>query len=431
MSPDRRYNAVAITLHWVIATVIIANIGLGLWMSWAIDSPRAQAQAVSAFQLHKSLGLTVLVLSLLRLAWRFLYPPPSLPSRMVRWERVVAAFTHWLFYGLMIAIPLSGWLYVSVQWRGDVPFNIPTLWFGLFEVPHLFGLSDAGRALRQQVATVAFNVHGAMALALVILLVLHVGAALKHHIVQRDGVLVRMLPWLATAEQPVDLAAMGQPGPRNLAAAGVTLLIAVFLIGYASTARLAVPDATAPVGKAGVLQTLVAESGTHSSEWRVDTDNSHIRFAGVHAGRAFNGHFGDWQAAIHFDTQAPEQSFIAAVVATASATDGVPLHDRSLPQTEWFDVANHPHATYHSTTIEPLVGEDAGNRYALTGVLTIKGNPVELAPLTLSIEGDTLHITGTVELDRADVDMGMESDPGGQYVSRTIEIRIDVTAVAP
>jgi len=424
---NHRYNVVAITLHWVIAAALLANLGLGLWMSWAIDSPTAQARAVGAFQLHKSLGLSVLVLSLLRLAWRFLYPPPPLPAQTTRWERALAAVTHWLFYGLMIGLPLSGWLYVSAQWRGDAPFNIPTLWFGVFEVPHLFDLGDAGRALRAQAAAVAFNIHGAMALALVILLALHVGAALKHHVIQRDGVLARMLPWLATAEQPVMSAATRRPEPRNLAAAAITLLIASLLIGYAATTRLVPPDVAEPGSKAGVLQTLVAGSGTKAREWRVDGANSHIRFGGVHAGRPFNGHFDEWQAAIHIDTQAPAQSFIAAVVATTSATVGVPLHDSSLPQGEWFDVANHPHATYRSTAIELL----SDHRYAIAGILTIKGRPVELAPLILSIEGNALNISGTLELNRAEVDMGMESDPGGQYVSRIIEIRIDVTAVAP
>ncbi|MGD9661123.1 MAG: cytochrome b/b6 domain-containing protein [Porticoccaceae bacterium] len=417
----QRYTAVAISLHWLIAAAILANIALGLWMGAAINSASAQAGAVSVFQFHKSLGLTVLVLSLLRLAWRLLYPPPQ-PVSMVPWQQRLATATHWLFYGLMIAIPLSGWFYVSAQWRGDAPFNIPTLWFGLFEVPHLFGLGEAGRALRQQVAAVAFNTHGAMALALVILLVLHVGAALGHHFILRDGVLARMLPWLASREQPIAAPSGQRPSGRNLAAAGMTVLVAALLIGYAATTRLTSAPVQAATGKAAVLQTLVTGSATQAPLWPVATANSHIRFAGVHAGRRFNGHFGDWQAAIHIDSQAPQQSFIAAVVATGSATDGVPLHDRSLPQGEWFDVANHPHATFRSTAIEPR----GDNRYGVVGILTIKTHAVELKPLILSLEGDTARISGSVEIDRAEVDMGMESDPNGQYVSRTIEIHVEI-----
>ena len=421
MSLAQRYTSVAITLHWLIAAAILANIALGLWMGGAIDSASTQARGVNAFQFHKSLGLAVLVLSLLRLAWRLLYPPPE-PVTMATWQRYLATATHWLFYGLMIAIPLSGWFYVSAQWRGDAPFNIPTLWFGLFEVPHLFGLGEAGRALRQQVAAVAFNAHGAMVLALMILLVLHVGAALGHHFVLRDGVLARMLPWLASGEQPIAPPSEQRPSLRNLAAAGMTVLVAVLLIGYAAATRLTAAPVQAPTGKAAVLQPLITGSATQAPPWQVATANSRIRFAGVHAGRRFNGHFSDWQAAIHIDSQAPQHSFISAVVATGSATDGVPLHDRSLPQGEWFDVANHPYATFRSTAIEPI----GDNRYGITGTLTIKTHAVELKPLILSLEGDTARISGNVEIDRATVGMGMESDPSGQYVSRAIEIQVDV-----
>ncbi len=426
MPGNPRYNSVAITLHWVIALTLLVNLALGVWMSWAIDSPAFQARAVNTFQWHKSLGLAALVLSLLRLSWRLLTPPPPMPPGMAAWERLLAGLTHWIFYGLMIGLPLSGWLYVSAQWRGDAPFNIPTLWFGLFEVPHLFGLSDTSRALRQQVATVAFNVHGAMALGLVILLVLHVGAALKHHLLVRDGVLVRMLPWLRTRVQPADPPLPIRPGPANMLSATLVLLIAVALVGYGATTRLATPERAAPGSPEVVLQGLVEASATTAPPWRV-AEGSRIRFAGVHAGRNFVGHFEEWQAALHFDPEALSESFIAAVVTTASATDGVPLHDRSLPQAEWFDVANHPFATWHSTAIEPL-GDD---RYRVAGTLNVKGHEVPLAPLELALDNGQLDISGTVELDRADVDMGMESDPEGQYVGRTIRIRVEVTATRP
>ena len=413
---------VAITLHWVIAAAILLNLGIGLWMVWAIDSSELQAGAVSAFQLHKSIGLAVLVLSLIRLAWRLLYPPPPLPVAARGWERALAAITHWLFYGLMIGLPLSGWLYVSAQWRGAAPFNIPTLWFGLFEVPHLFGLGDSSAALRQQVAAISLNVHGAMVLALILLLVLHVAAALKHHFLQRDGILARMLPWLAVSGAKAS--GLQRPTASSLAAAVTVLLLAVLLLFYGVTARLVPVEITEPGSLSGKLQQLVGESGVTARGWQVAADISHIRFEGVHAGRTFKGHFAEWQAAIHLDTQRPEKSFIAAVVATASASDGVPLHDRSLPQSEWFDVASHPYATYHSTAIEP-VGD---NRHAVNGILTIKGHAVELAPLMLVIDGDELTLEGSVEVDRTVVDLGMESDPGGQYVSRIIKVHVAVRA---
>lgn len=424
MRSHSRYTAVAVALHWIIATAIVVNLGLGLWMGRAIDSMADPAGAIDAFQWHKSIGLTVLVLSLARLAWRFLYPPPPLPAHMLPWERTAAAITHWLFYILMVAIPLSGWLYVSAQWRGDAPFTIPTLWFGLFEVPHLFGLNEAGMELRRRLASLAIDSHGALALALVGLLILHIAAALRHQFWQRDGLLARMLPWLSSPERLTPPPRSPGGGLSGILAATATLVIAVVFIGYGTTATLVPGETSLKPAAAEALQDLI---DTDTPAWSVDADNSHIRFAGVHAGRDFQGHFGQWRAAIHFDPQNPGQSQIAAVVDTASATDGVPLHDRTLPQGEWFDSANHPYATYRSTAITRL-GED---NYQLEGTLTIKDNPVELPPLTMTLAEDTLRIEGEVALDRAEVDMGMESDPGGQFVSRTITIDVDVAANAP
>src|SRR5262245_39321595 len=133
----QRYTAVAIILHWTIATAIVINFALGLWMHEAIDRPGSVARAIASYQLHKSIGLTVLALTFVRLGWRLTHKPPPFPAAMPRWEKIVAKGTHWAFYALLIFIPLSGWLYVSTQWRHDAPLNVPTLWFGLFKVPHL------------------------------------------------------------------------------------------------------------------------------------------------------------------------------------------------------------------------------------------------------------------------------------------------------
>lgn len=420
MRRNTGYTAVAIALHWVIAAALLINLLLGLWMSWAIDASGAQAGAIAAFQLHKSIGLSVLVLSLCRLAWRLLYPPPALPGGMGAWERAAALVTHWAFYGLMLGIPLSGWLYVSAQWRGDAPLNIPTLWFGLFEVPHLFGLNETTAELRRRFASVAVDVHAVLALSLVLLLVLHVAAALRHQFWRHDGVLARMLPWLPAPEQP----APPRGGLTGAVAAVATLAIAAGGIGYATQATLGPPGTAATAEPEVVLQRIVAAENARGPAWNVVAGDSEIRFSGVHAGNPFQGRFGDWRAAIHFDPRRPQHSLVAAVVDTGSATDGVPLHDRTLPQGEWFDVANHPYATYRSTRLQAL----GNGRYELAGTLTIKEHLVELAPFTLTVEGDRLRIQGEVTIDRAEVDMGMESDPDGQYVSREIEIAVDVVA---
>ena len=198
MSPARQqtYTAVAIILHWAIAVSIMTLIIAGWWMSEAIHKPETKALAFKVYQLHKSLGLTVLVLSILRLAWRLANPPPPLPAGMTRFERTAAVLTHAAFYVLMLAIPLAGWAVVSAS-----PLGLPTIVFGLFEWPHIPMLADL--ADKKPAEHLFKTAHEVMAYGLAALLVLHVAAALKHHFVNRDEVLAHMLPFVRTRKSSI------------------------------------------------------------------------------------------------------------------------------------------------------------------------------------------------------------------------------------
>ena len=184
-STHMRYSAVAIALHWTIAAAIVAQLATGLWMVRAIRFAGSQALAFHAYQWHKSLGLTILVLSLLRLCWRLANPPPPLPATMTRIQRKAAKTIHGLFYMLMLGSPLLGGLMVSAS-----PLGLPTMVFGLFEWPHIAWLAGLGGGVEAAFKTA----HRAMGYALIGLLALHVAAALKHHLIDRDDVLARMLP---------------------------------------------------------------------------------------------------------------------------------------------------------------------------------------------------------------------------------------------
>jgi len=188
---EQRYTSVAILLHWLIALAIVLQLASGLWMADAINDPEQRAFAFQVYQWHKSLGLTVLVLSLLRLVWRLIHRVPPLPEGMSAWQRLAATGTHWLFYTLMIGIPVTGWLMVSAS-----PFGIPTLYFGLFEVPHLPLLSELPRAEKPAVEGDLKSIHEILGYLTIGLLLLHIAAALKHQLVDRDGLLGRMLPFL-------------------------------------------------------------------------------------------------------------------------------------------------------------------------------------------------------------------------------------------
>ncbi|MEQ1752671.1 MAG: cytochrome b [Micropepsaceae bacterium] len=180
-SPSR-YDTVAMTLHWLIALAIIAMLVIGKIM---VDLPRDDPDRFFLYQTHKSTGFVILTLTVLRIAWRLTHTMPPLPVHMARWEQIAAKATHGILYFMMIAIPLTGWAVVSSSTSG-----IPTLWYGLFEVPNLPGIPSDHDTHEQ-----AEEMHEILGNLTILLLILHVGAALKHHVWDKDDVLKRMLPF--------------------------------------------------------------------------------------------------------------------------------------------------------------------------------------------------------------------------------------------
>ena len=181
---SERYGSVAMALHWTIAGAMIALLAIGAVMVRLTPGSSLQFEI---YQLHKSLGISVLALGLLRLVWRLFDPAPPLPDNLRRWEAALARVTHLGFYALMIALPLSGWMMVSAS-----VWNIPTVVFGAFTLPHLPVLASLQD--KKPVEDALKQVHEALAIGMFGLLLLHVAGALKHHFVLRDDTLARMLP---------------------------------------------------------------------------------------------------------------------------------------------------------------------------------------------------------------------------------------------
>ena len=179
-SVSPRYDRVAVALHWLMAICIIGMLLLGFF--WE-DIPSRDLK-IFAINFHKSLGITLLVLTFIRLYWRLRHPAPTLPGTISPLERKAARTAHISLYVLMIAIPLSGWMYVSALAK------YPTVYFGLFTIPHL----PIPEALRKDIKGFAYEAHELLAYGLIALLVLHVLAAIKHHYFDKNDVLRRMLP---------------------------------------------------------------------------------------------------------------------------------------------------------------------------------------------------------------------------------------------
>lgn len=170
------YTATAKAIHWFMAVLIFGLLGLGFYMEGLPLSPTK----LQLYSWHKWAGVTVFALVVIRLAWRITHRPPALPAHMSVLERTAAHGGHYLLYVLMFAIPLSGWLMSSAK-------GIQTVWFGVLPLPDLLAKDKALGDLLQ-------TVHMSLNLLLVAVLLAHIGASFKHHLIDRDDVLTRMLP---------------------------------------------------------------------------------------------------------------------------------------------------------------------------------------------------------------------------------------------
>jgi cytochrome b561 len=175
--PPLRYTGVAQALHWIIAALIVTQFVL----AWTADDLPLGVRKLALLAEHKSFGMTVLMLVILRMIWRISHPPPALPSAMTPLERRLAQATHVAFYVLLFAMPITGWMMSSAK-------NYSVSWFGLFTWPNLIGKNETAfdflKTTHDYLSDVLFGIA-----------VLHVLAALKHHFWNKDDVLMRMLPF--------------------------------------------------------------------------------------------------------------------------------------------------------------------------------------------------------------------------------------------
>lgn len=173
-----RYHPVAVALHWLLGAALIGTFSLGLYMADLPFSP----QRLQYYSWHKWAGVTLLTLSFVRLMWRFTHRPPAMPvaieQAMPAWQRTAHHATHFALYVLFFSVPLLGWAYSSAE-------GFPIVWFGLVQLPDFVPVSEG-------LADVLKPLHKFSAYGMAGLVLLHVAGALKHHFIDRDGLLQRM-----------------------------------------------------------------------------------------------------------------------------------------------------------------------------------------------------------------------------------------------
>lgn len=373
-----RYNPVAIMLHWLIALLIIGMLAVGKYMTGlAEDDPLA----FTLVQWHKTFGILILGLAAFRLAWRLTHTPPPDERDAPVWERLAASASHMLFYVLIFALPLTGWIMVSAS-----PLNVDTLLFNVVPWPHLppFPVLDN----REAVATLFEHWHVWLGNGLLVLLLIHAAAALKHHYVDRDGVLMRMVPdWSARGFRRT-LTTM-----TAIVAAG-----AAALIGYTSLAG-------SGGGESAIL-------GAGASE---------VGFVASVSGADVNGRFGESSVDLQLDEADLTASSLTATVRTASFDTDNPQVNGSLGDADWFGVDSHPEAQFSSTAMRR---NDAGD-IVVEGELTLKGTTETVSfPLSIeSTESGAREAQGEFVVDRIAYGIGSESQPGDGTVGHDVTIR--------
>ncbi len=424
--PRTRYATVAILLHWVIAAGIVFQILLA-WRMEDLKTPLGFALV----QLHKSVGITILLLSLVRLGWRLANPPPPEPEGLKSWEARLSKIVHLAFYVIMIGMPLTGWLMVSAS-----RIEIPTLLFGTMPWPHVPGIAHLPESAKSVWRMIGDRGHGLLAFGAYLLLALHVGGALKHQLFDAaTPILDRMAPG-ARAGKWFDLRLV-LIGLGGLAVVAAAELFQPNLPASAPQSAVIVDDdADEPATPSKPKAESVAPVAPPAAEasvapavaptWTVGK-GSILGFATSWGGEPISGRFDKFTADIVFGPDALKDSKVSVAIDLASVVTGDAQRDQSLPSADWFDAATHPTATFTATRFEKT-GE---GRFIAHGKLSLRGvtQPLDL-PFKLRIEGDKAHMSGVTTLDRTVFGVGQGEWKATDQIPAKVKVSVQVTATA-
>ncbi|OXE36654.1 MAG: cytochrome B [Phenylobacterium zucineum] len=420
-----RYAPVAIVLHWVIAAGIIFQILLA-WRMEDLKTPLGFALV----QLHKSIGISILVLSLIRLGWRLANPPPPEPEGLKAWEVRLSKLVHLGFYVIMIGMPLTGWLLVSAA-----RIEIPTLLFGVAPWPHVPGIAHLTETAKGVWRMIGGRGHGLLAFGAYGLIGLHVAGALKHQMFDaQTPILDRMAPG-AKAGRWFD-ARLILIGLGGLAVAATAVFFQPKLPAQAPPPAVVSDDEadeplapaspkTAPFAPAIPLS-VEAPPPVVARTWVTSKDSS-LGFALSWGGEPIAGRFDKFTADIVFGPGALKASRVKVVIDLASAVTGDPQRDQSLPTADWFDTATHPQAIFTAERFE----KTGQGRFTAHGKLSLRGvtRPVDL-PFRLRIEGDKAHMSGVTTIDRTVFGVGQGEWKATDQIPAEVKVSVQLTATA-
>lgn len=390
------YGLVTKFFHWVTTFIILGVILVGLYM---VSMPYGP-EKLEMYAWHKSFGLLVLWFVGLRIIWRIFSVKPDPHPDHALWERVLARIAHFLLYIAMIGMPMSGWL-MSSAGEYPVPF------FGI-QMPDLMGKNpDMARLM-------AF-IHEVLAYILIGTIVLHAMGALKHHFIDDDTTLIRMLA-----------GPMRKIGPYIL-----ILILGLFSFGVVV---LFFSDGSRQ-DKGAEVNSYEIEDHVSSMEeafWFIDKDKSSINFTAEVYRKKFTGEFKEFSGRIIFDPENLEQSSIDISINVQSVDSDDAERDQQILSDEWFDITKYSTARFVANNFIKVSDQN----YIAAGDLTIKDNivPIRL-PFELLIneteEGGRLAMAkGQVSLDRLDFGLGEGRWESADTVGLEVLVDIELHAQA-
>lgn len=369
---SERWGALARLFHWVIVLMLI---GQFIMAELAEDLPLGM-EKIALLARHKSVGITILLLAVLRLGWRALNPTPRAPTG-ARWEHALARGAHVALYGLLFAMPLSGWMMSSAK-------NYPVSWFNVLPLPNLVPVSES-------IYEFMHETHELLATTLIVIAAAHVLGALRHHFIKRDDVLKRML-WAAT---------------------GASLLLGA----SAAPTEAATTPAAGPTGA--------------TQSWRFQPTGSTLTFVFEQAGAATEGRFGQFNATLLQPIEATARGTLSVTVDLASLATGDAQRDTLLRGADLFDVAKHPKAEFKVAALAPA----QQGRVMLDGMLTLRGVSKRLR-IAATLQPDvtarprTVILQGETTLNRLDFGIGQGEWRSTEWVANAVKVRFALRFVA-
>ena len=387
------YGGVTKTFHWLTALLILTAIPLGVYANQLpYDTSDQLQQKALVFSMHKTVGITAFFVALARIAWAFSQPKPALLNADKPLEAGLAETVHWLLYGSLLLVPLTGWIHHASS-AGFAP-----IWWTFGQNLPLIPKNEA-------LSGTFAGLHLVTKWVLIGAILLHVAGALKHHVVDRDATLRRMLP--GTPSLPKLSEAAHARAPFFAA-----LVVWIGAVGFGAMSG-------AYVGYAAI-QPEPATLEDVDTDWAVQ-DGS-LRIAVTQLGSTVDGRFADWTAAIQFeDRQTPGPAgTVEVTIAIGSLTLGS-VTGQALGA-EFFAAETFPTAKLTGTILQTESG------YVVEGPLTIRDQSVPVVmPVTIEIVDGVASASGTLNVNRLDFGVGV-AYPDESSVGFGVDIAFDLTA---